>query len=1065
MYNEIQFKANSGQVNIDQAEGIVECFVAGIGNKDSVGDIVLSGAFTKSLMRRKPRVVWGHNWNDPIGKVLEIYEVPPSDPRLPAKMKMAGIGGLFAKVQFNLNSEKGREAFANVAFFGVEQEWSIGYKTLDAIYDNSRQANLLKEVELYEVSPVLHGANQLTGTISVKSDEEKMHMMGGMGMPQAVVIARPEYEGPQEPRDPFAMGVAQPLSDERRSAVQQELINRTGGPVHVLKATDSSVVFMKPGRGLFRLSYHFDGQQFMFGKPEPMGQKPVAVIQNVPPRPSTSGPTPIPGISGKPNIESPASQYPTPVPQDDMSLMFGAVKPKGTEKSLEDEIDMLLEKIDNDENVSIKSDAIEKLNSVVRTLQEIIGAEVEEKSELIIQCAPEHAFEAKQLLDPVFDYHQVETLVTEEGILITSDIDLDAYQAIETATKSLFGRIGRRIGPGGPKKGRRAARALTQIEGVLDPSKRRDIDGDGMIFDGTWREMPDPTRAVPNATGLMSTRQRNTVPKSDEKLNVRLTRTQATKILDGIKKLSGSDSDGPLKDLRDEIDRRKYIGDPNISPSMLDSALEEVNKRKANGEAVDKFLEDALNEMKATGAFGQNNSRSRAGRPTGTAAPKKEGQQNFAGYSFEKVKPEGWDLMSLEDKENWLATSATTAKLATRDRDRILAQVYEEMDRRDRRAQARQRSVGRAATAPKPEPKPEAKPEVKPEPKAPKQTDDDLTIDPALLRKRYQSLTDDEKEEVDTYEAAVIGKLTERLRATNAKLDETGKNDVAELVNNTLSEIDNALGDGANEDAINDAQDAIAKLLRELNTSYGPKPKKPKAEDEGKPEAPDKISSAAGKFRSYFTTVNEALDKMLERRRESTADRGDEGELDLSERAVSGRVRGFDETDIPSRMQNSLKLARSYRDASSRRKTSGAGLTVQNRTPGGLRSERGKVEPRTEIIAEATWWKKIEDSLPKEIREAKDKATSDALTRLSTLLKRQESGKTGSRRTNVGTLNVTQTEADSILDAVMTVVDRQMEKGGSRGEMFAELLEKIAQASMSTFIEKATPSAEKPKRN
>jgi hypothetical protein len=139
-------------------------------------------------------------------------------------------------------------------------------------------------------------------------------------------------------------------------------------------------------------------------------------------------------------------------------------------------------------------------------------------------------------------------------------------------------------------------------------------------------------------------------------------------MLDGIKKLSGSESEGPLKNLLDEIERRKYIGDPDISPSMLDSALEEIGKRKANGESVDKFLDDALNEMKTTGAFGQNNARSRAGRPTGAAAPKKEGQQNFAGYSFEKVKPEGWDLMSLEDKENWLATSSSTAKLAARDR-------------------------------------------------------------------------------------------------------------------------------------------------------------------------------------------------------------------------------------------------------------------------------------------------------------------------------------------------------------------------------------------------------------
>ena len=163
-------KANPGQFSIDEAQGIVECFVAGIGNKDSVGDIIQPGAFTESLKRRRPRVVWGHNWNDPIGKVLDIYEVGPNDPRLPAKMKAAGIGGLYAKVQFNLNTEKGREAFASVAFFGQDQEWSIGYKTLQATFDNQRQANLLREVELYECSPVLHGANQLTGTISVKND-------------------------------------------------------------------------------------------------------------------------------------------------------------------------------------------------------------------------------------------------------------------------------------------------------------------------------------------------------------------------------------------------------------------------------------------------------------------------------------------------------------------------------------------------------------------------------------------------------------------------------------------------------------------------------------------------------------------------------------------------------------------------------------------------------------------------------------------------------------------------------------------------------------------------------
>ena len=170
-FTETQYKSMPGQISTNEVLGIVECFSAAIGNKDSVGDICLPGCFDASLRRRKPRVVWGHNWNEPIGKVLDIYEVGPNDPRLPVKMRANGVGGLYTRVQFNLKSERGREAFNNITFFGEEQEWSIGYKTLDAFFDSKKQANLLKEVELYEVSPVLHGANQLTGTISIKSDE------------------------------------------------------------------------------------------------------------------------------------------------------------------------------------------------------------------------------------------------------------------------------------------------------------------------------------------------------------------------------------------------------------------------------------------------------------------------------------------------------------------------------------------------------------------------------------------------------------------------------------------------------------------------------------------------------------------------------------------------------------------------------------------------------------------------------------------------------------------------------------------------------------------------------
>jgi HK97 family phage prohead protease len=246
---DVSFKAISGQIGIDKAQGIVECFVSGVGNKDSVGDIVLPGAFNASLKRRKPRVVWGHDWNQPIGKVLEIYEVPASDPRLPEKMKTAKIGGLFAKVQFNLNTERGREAFANVAFYDQEQEWSIGYKTINADFDAGRQANLLKEVELYEISPVLHGANQLTGTISVKNEERGVSKE--MNEDEKGGLRNTQMGDPNDPKSILRTALSQALSR----------------PIEILNMDENTVVFETSPGMVWQAGFHREGNRYMVGAP------------------------------------------------------------------------------------------------------------------------------------------------------------------------------------------------------------------------------------------------------------------------------------------------------------------------------------------------------------------------------------------------------------------------------------------------------------------------------------------------------------------------------------------------------------------------------------------------------------------------------------------------------------------------------------------------------------------------------------------------------------------------------------------------------------------------------
>lgn len=534
-----QFKAMPGQVSIDEAKGIVECFVAGIGNKDSVGDIVLPGAFAESLKRRKPRVVWGHDWNHPIGKVLEIYEVPASDPRLPAKMKRAGIGGLFARVQFNLKAEKGREAFANVAFYGEEQEWSIGYKTLDAIYDNQRQANLLREVELYEVSPVLHGANQLTGTISIKAakpdepvdsfkkskwpmfdrefaerikrDYPQIWAAGGniKGNDQYRILTQIAEQGGAskstaqtnalELREAWVarhagdfrlpgviaqikwLAIGSRGEDYMKNVVREAMAKhdakmkkkgypmptpdleeemdeekghggmmrsmadaigkRFGGPVRIRHADSNMVVFdhMMDGKPhTMRVAYHFDGDEFMFGKP--VGVKPTVIYM-----PEQNDDNDDDDDYKKPNPDEYDKRYGSvakpPYVEPKAGCSCGGKSGKSDNSS--DIFDNALQVLDfigaeQKAGRSISRNNIQKLQQAIDLLQEIVAAggrtEIEMKEKSVrVSANIEDLFNVKELLEPVFKYHNLNASADEHGLEVKGLLTNDAHDAIQLA--------------------------------------------------------------------------------------------------------------------------------------------------------------------------------------------------------------------------------------------------------------------------------------------------------------------------------------------------------------------------------------------------------------------------------------------------------------------------------------------------------------------------------------------------------------------------------------------------------------------------------------------------------
>jgi uncharacterized protein len=120
----------------------IEGYASFFGLTDQGGDVVMAGAYGKSLerLRREGRAVkmlWQHDPAQPIGVWDEISE----DGR-----------GLRVKGRILTEVEKGREAAALVAA-GAIDGLSIGYRTVTAEKDAKGQ-RLLREVELWEVSLV-----------------------------------------------------------------------------------------------------------------------------------------------------------------------------------------------------------------------------------------------------------------------------------------------------------------------------------------------------------------------------------------------------------------------------------------------------------------------------------------------------------------------------------------------------------------------------------------------------------------------------------------------------------------------------------------------------------------------------------------------------------------------------------------------------------------------------------------------------------------------------------------------------------------------------------------------
>lgn len=164
---------------VDDKQGIVTTIISVTGVVDRVNDLIQPGAYEKTLAQRTPKGIWSHDWNEPVSRTLSVKELMPGDAELPQAQPNGQpwpehAGGLQVKTQFNLETQRGREAFSDVVFFGDEQEWSIGYHVPvgGAKVDPSSGVRTISTLDLYEYSPVLFGAMSLARTTSVKDAQE-----------------------------------------------------------------------------------------------------------------------------------------------------------------------------------------------------------------------------------------------------------------------------------------------------------------------------------------------------------------------------------------------------------------------------------------------------------------------------------------------------------------------------------------------------------------------------------------------------------------------------------------------------------------------------------------------------------------------------------------------------------------------------------------------------------------------------------------------------------------------------------------------------------------------------
>jgi HK97 family phage prohead protease len=153
----IEYKVTGTEFKVDDSaeDGNYQGHFSVFGNVDEGQDIAHPGMFAKTLQERahKVKVFFAHDWMKLIGPAPKTLEEDSH--------------GLFAEGKLTLGSFWGNEVWQLMKDDALN-EGSFGYETVKADFDKEGFRNL-REVKLYEISPVPLGMNPLTSIRAIKA--------------------------------------------------------------------------------------------------------------------------------------------------------------------------------------------------------------------------------------------------------------------------------------------------------------------------------------------------------------------------------------------------------------------------------------------------------------------------------------------------------------------------------------------------------------------------------------------------------------------------------------------------------------------------------------------------------------------------------------------------------------------------------------------------------------------------------------------------------------------------------------------------------------------------------